>query len=305
MHKTKLTILLILLPLFNVIGQETILKGRFPIRDFQIKNDSITYIEKWDVKVAKLGDVEVNSRFIGGYGLKLTSENNLQMSITASNELEKETTSIRFFNKKIEKESAVYFYKGARIIDFYNISELNIVAISLTNNKIIIIDYNELPSLRKLIEIDNNALSRKIIYKDNSIFFITDKGKFYSYNLSTYKKNLLFEDNEVFTDFTIFKNEFIIFTLSGKIICYNHQKSTNQQIKIKDNFIISSYVKNNHLFCGSWNGQIYKVDLENFIMIDELIGHKRSVINIKYFDNDYIYSSSLDKTIKKWKLKKI
>ena len=117
MHKTKLTILLILLPLFYLIGQETILKGRFPIRDFQIKNDSITYIEKWDVKVAKLGDVEVNSRFIGGYGLKLTSENNLQISITASNELEKETTSIRFFNKKIEKESAVYFYKGATIFN--------------------------------------------------------------------------------------------------------------------------------------------------------------------------------------------
>jgi WD40 repeat protein len=58
----------------------------------------------------------------------------------------------------------------------------------------------------------------------------------------------------------------------------------------------------NKLICGSWNGEIYVIGITDFAIEKTLKHHNRSVMKIANYKDNIFLSSSLDKTIKKWKL---
>jgi outer membrane protein assembly factor BamB len=223
--------------------------------------------------------------------------------VTASNELVKNISSVRFFNTKNNRPENTYFYKKGKILDFVLIPELKLFVLSLTNKKIIVVNYQERPKFHKTIEINIEAIARKMIYKDNSLYFSTDKGEIYKYNFRDYKKTRLYNSKELITDFLIDKERLIISTINGKLQSVNLNTFSSSNLTFNDNFInVLVFYNHEKLICGTWTGKIFIVDLNSFSVKNEFSFHKRSILCIKKIDNQEVYSSSLDKTLKKWQL---
>lgn len=306
MLKTKLLYLFAIFQLLcstAVVAQEPeiIVKEDFSIRDFVISKDSVFYIKKRTACLYDKNTMSSKCFFIGGYGLKLNTNANSNSVITVSNELVDTVSSVRFYNKKKELFEFEYYYKKGKILDFLNIPEASLFVLSLTNNKIIFVDYQERPKFHKTIEINLNSLSRKLIYKNNILYFATDNGNVYKYNFHSYKKTLLYSADKLITEFVINDNNLIYTTIDGDICKVNLDLKTKTDFKIKNNFISAVLLTHNKLICGSWNGTVYIIDKNKFTIEKELYVHKRAILKIKKYDNN-IYSSSLDNTIKSWKL---
>jgi WD40 repeat protein len=300
MRRFKIMVVVLLLP-FSMAGQEVIKKTNFPSRDFYISQDSIVYIEKRNVQIESKNKIE--NYFIGGYGLEIYNSKISNETITASNELVRNISSVRFYNKNIQKVENVFNYRNGKIIDFLIIPELNMFVLSLTNKKIIFINFKERPTFRKAIEIKLDALSRKLIYKNNKLYYITDLGEIYQYDLASNTKELLYKEDGIITDFYLEKNIIIYATIYGQIVKVDMLTNNTEELNIEDDFIINSlYNEQNKLICGSWKGLIYVIDILNFRIIKELNYHKRTVLKILNYKDNIFYSSSLDKTIKKWKI---
>jgi WD40 repeat protein len=295
------TIIIFLLFPFSMIGQEVVKKTNFPSRDFYISQDSIYFIEKRDVHIIDKTSNNETDYFIGGYGLELFVDEINNEIITASNELVRNASSIWFYNKSTQKVGNVFNYRKGRIIDFLIIPELNMFVLSLTNKKIIFIDFKERPTFRKAIEIKLDALSRKLIYKNNKLYYATDLGQIFQYDLSRNTQKLLYKENNTITDFYLESNIILYATINGQIVKVDLLTSNIEELNIGDDFIINSlYNERNKLICGSWKGLIYVVDVLNFRIVNELKYHKRTVLKITNYKDNIFYSSSLDNTIKKW-----
>ena len=286
---------------YNAQDVETVIKTDFVIRDFYVTNDSIFYIKKRNAYLYDKKTKTSKNYFIGGYGLKIQTKENLNTIITVANELVDTVSSIRVYNKKLGEFESEFYYKKGKILDFLHLEEVKQFVLSLTSNKIIFIDYKDSPEYFKTIEIKLNSLSRKLLYKDNMLYFATDNGKIYKYDFLKYKKTLIHNGNNSITEFALIDQELIYTTIKGEIIKFN--LSTKKQTKIEiDNNFISTFLKyNDKLMCGSWNGKIYVLDINTFTIKRELNFHKRAIISLKKDKNNTIYSSSLDQTIKSWK----
>ncbi|WP_417558829.1 hypothetical protein, partial [Mesoflavibacter zeaxanthinifaciens] len=209
--------------------ESNVISADFAIRDFTITKDSIFYIKKRDAFLYNKKDQSQNNYFIGGYGLEIYTRENSNMIITASNELVRNVSSVRFYNKKTEKFDDVFYYKEGKIIDFLFIPEAKLFVLSLTNKKIVFIDYSKKPKFYKTIELNLNALSRKLIFKNNKVYFATDKGKIYEYDFYNYKKELVYNTGKLITDFIINENEIIYTTIKGEIIKVNRNSQETEK----------------------------------------------------------------------------
>lgn len=274
----------------------------FAIRDFTITKDSIFYIKKRDAFLLDKKNQSQDHYFIGGYGLEIYAKESSNMIVTASNELVRNVSSVRFYNKKTEKFDDVFYYKKGKIIDFLFIPEAELFVLSLTNKKIVFIDYSEKPKFYKTIELNLNALSRKLIFKNNKVYFATDNGEIYEYDFYNYKKELVYNTSKLITDFIINENEIIYTTIKGEIIKVNRNSQETEKIKFKNTFISTFENVDGTLICGGWNGEIFIIREKPFTLLKELNLHKRTILKIKPYKNNIIYTSSLDKTIKKWNL---
>lgn len=305
MPKLKFVYIALIFFTLPILAQEatTLVSEDFAIRDFEITPDSIFYIKK---RSSNLFDKTSGSKldyFIGGYGLKIKANQGSNTIITASNELVDTVSSVRFYNKKINDFDDVYYYRKAKIIDFIVIPEASLFVLGLTNNKIVFIDYEDRPYFYKTIELDLPSLPRKMIREDNLLYFVTDDGAIYKYNYHNYKQTLLYQTNEIITEFLVFDDELVCTTIEGRLINYNLVTQEERRLKIDNNFVSAMLFHESKLFCGSWNGLIYIIDLKSFQVESELKFHKRAILNIKKDTKNNIYSSSLDRTIKTWKLK--
>ena len=304
MKKIKFLIILILtLVQVKVNAQETktLVSTDFTIRDFSIYNDSVFFIKKRDVHLYDLKTKTSNEYFIGGYGLEMATNKNSNYIITASNELVRNVCSVRFYNKKTKTVEDVFYYKEAKILDFVLIPEAQVFAISLTNKKIIIINYQDKPKFYKTIEIKLNSLSRKIIIKDKNLYFATDNGNIYEYDFLNYKKKLLYNAKKLITDFIVVDDTLLYSTIDGFVTKVNLKSKTILNIKFDNNFVSSFLLVNNKIICGTWNGKIFILDINKLTIEKEFNFHKRAILKIKKY-GDNIFSCSLDKTIKSWKI---
>ena len=282
---------------------ETILKTDFAIRDFVTNNDSVYFIKKRDVYLLDLKNNQSKQCFVGGYGLEMEYLINSKILVTASNELVENISSVRFFNSKSDTPEDAFFYKNGRILDFLLIPELNVFALSLTTKKIIVVSYLDRPKFYKTIEIDLDVLARKISFKDNSLYFSTDIGEIYKYDFKDFNKTLIYNFNELITDFLIDKENLICSTIGGKLKSVKLDTFTVSSLSFNNNFInlLTTYDDEN-LICGSWNGKIFIIDLKTFSIKKEFNFHSRSILQLKKIKNQKLYSTSLDKTLKKWEL---
>lgn len=306
MQKVRLIVLIVILQVLfiNQYGAqevETVLKTDFVIRDFEIFKDSIFYIKKRDAFIFDKKTKSSKHYFIGGYGLKINTNENANTILTVANELVDTVSSIRVYNKKLAEFEAEFFYKKGKILDFLLLEQEKLFVLSLTTNKIIFIDYKDRPEYYKTIEIKLNSLSRKLLYKDNMLYFATDNGNVYKYDFLNYKKTLIHDGNNVITDFILIEDSLIYTTIKGDIIKISLTTNEKTKIKVENNFISTFLKFENNLICGSWNGKIYILDIDTFVIKKELNHHERAIITIKKDENNNIYSSSLDNTIKSWK----
>ena len=300
MRMINIKAIILLLP-FSMVGQEVIKKTNFPVRDFHVSQDSMWFIKKRDVHIIDRPNNNETNYFIGGYGLEIFVDSTNNEIITASNELVRNISSVRFYNKSTKKVENVFYYKKGRSIDFLIIPELNMFVLSLTNKKIIFINFEEKPAFRKAIEIELDALSRKLIYKNNKLYYITDLGEIYQYDLANNRKELLYKEDSIITDFYLENNIIIYATINGQIVKVDMLTNNKEELNLGDDFIINSlYNEQNKLICGSWKGLIYVIDILNFRIIKELNYHKRTVLKVLNYKDNIYYSSSLDNTIKKW-----
>jgi WD40 repeat protein len=298
MRRFKIIVVVLLLS-FSMVGQEVIKKTNFPSRDFYISQDSIVYIEKRNVKIE--GENKKEDYFIGGYGLEIYNSKTSNEIITASNELVKNVSSVRFYNKNTKKVENVFYYKKGKSLDFLIIPELNTFVLSLTNKKIVFINFKNKPSFKRTIEIKLKTLSRKLIYRNNKLYYATDLGEIYQYDMVNNSKELLYKTDSIITDFYLSDSILIYSTIDGKITRINMQTNKKREINLGNNFInIMVEYQQDKLVCGSWKGLIYVIDVFNFAVKKELNYHTRTVLKILNYNDNIFYSSSLDKTIKKW-----
>lgn len=303
MKKIKLILLLGFITTFAFSQEaETVIKADFGIRDFIIQKDSIIYIKKRDVHLKDLKTQSNADYFIGGYGLKFLKDNNPNTIITVSNELVDNVSSVRFYDKaKEDFESVFYNYEG-KILDAIIVPKLNILILSLISEKIIIVDYSERPKFLKFSEIELKSFSRKMIYKNDFLFYCTDNGEIYKYNINTYQSELIYKGKELITDFFMDGETIFLSTNSGILKKVNIKTNKEEQTKISDNFINTFINSKGNLVCGSWNGEIFIINKKDLKLKQKLSIHKRSVLKIETQDDSVFHSSSLDKTIKKWYL---
>ncbi|WP_223032313.1 WD40 repeat domain-containing protein [Hanstruepera marina] len=280
---------------------ETVIEADFVIRDFFIQQDSIIYIKKRDVHLYDIETKLSKDYFIGGYGLELITSKNTNQIITASNELVRNVSSVRFYNKETGKFDDVFYYKQGKILDFLLLPKSKLFILSLTNKKIIFVDYQDKPRFYRTIELNLNTLSRKLINKDNKLYFATDQGDIFEYDYRNYEKKLIYRSKALITDFKIENGILVYANIDGEIIKINLKTNQKEIINIKNTFI-NTFMRfnNNTLVCGAWSGEVFIVTLDNFSVNKTYKLHKRAIIKIKKVENNIIYSSSLDKTLKKW-----
>lgn len=283
---------------------ETLISEDFAIRDFIVGKDSLCFIKKRDVYLYDLKTKTSKDFFIGGYGLKIDAKIGDDLIITSSNELVDTVSSVRFYSKKKDAFEDEFYLTEGKILDFVNIPEASLFVLSMTNKKIIFIDYEERPYFYKNIEIDLNSFSRKLICVDNILYFATDNGKIFKYNYHAYTKSLLYDAKELISEFTL-KGDFLFYaTINGDIFKVNLKSKAFQKLKLENNFVSAMEIIDENLVCGSWSGRVYIINVNSFSIVDELDIHKRAILRIKSDNTKNIYSSSLDRTIKRWTLKK-
>ncbi|TBV28270.1 MULTISPECIES: hypothetical protein [Meridianimaribacter] len=281
---------------------ETVIKTDFGIRDFIVQKDSIIYIKKRNAYLKDIKTKTTKDYFIGGYGLKFLQDNKPNTIITVSNELVNNVSSVRFYDKKKDRFESVFYNDEGKIIDAVILPELNLFILSLISEKIIIVNYSKKPKFLKIAEISLNTFSRKMVYEEGALLYCTDKGKVYKYNINNYQNELIYDGNELITDFFIDGETIFLSTNSGILKKVNIETNKEEQTKISDNFINTFINSKENLVCGSWNGDIYIINKKDLKLKQKLSIHKRSVLKIETQDDSIFYSSSLDKTIKKWYL---
>ncbi|GAA4268729.1 hypothetical protein [Hyunsoonleella aestuarii] len=295
---------LVFLP-FTLTAQETVRSNSFSVRDFIIEKDSIFLIEKRNVMYYDLSveSSQFHSYFIGGYGLEIYNDERNNEIITVSNEFIQNVCSLRFYNKSSKKVEQVYYYKGGKSLDVLIIQELKYAILSLSNNKIIVVDFSKKPTFEIIHDIQLNSVSRKIIYQGNKLYYAADHGNIYVYDLSSEKSSLIYSYGKEITDFFMDKRQIIFSTIDGEVINYNKVDNGLSKLVIENDFVLNMInFQEDKLVCGTFKGQIIIINYNDMSIINKLKYHKQSVIKIINNSKNEFYSSSIDKTIKKWTL---
>ncbi len=279
---------------------QTVYKSDFTIRDIAMVKESLFFIKKRDLFIYDPKTKELHNRFIGGYGLEFVNNtSNWEGVITVSNELVENVSSIRFFKTLKEKPDYVFYNYEGKILDYVDIPEQKLFAISLISSKIIFIDYSEKPKFTKSIEIDLEAPARKILYNGNYLYFATDLGEIYEYDLNTYSKKKLIADSTLITNFIIRDRQLWYSTVDGYLKSSDFDQQNEAVFKINDSFAVTFIDDNENLICGTWDGRVVILKKDNLKVKSNQQVHKQSILKIIKHD-DIFYSCSVDGTIKKW-----
>jgi hypothetical protein len=301
MKKIKIFLLLVFLAI-NASAQETLVNGDFTIRDFFVEKDSIFYIEKRDVKYRNIKDINkvFDSYFIGGYGLRIF--NNLNEIITVSNEFEQTVSSLRFYNKKSKIVEEIFYYKKGKAIASIQIPEYKFMVISMNDKNIIVVDYSKRPIFKEVHKIQLKSLARTVYYHNKSLFYATDFGDIFKYNFDSKESVLVYSCKEKITALNFYMDDIIFTTTQGNILIYNQEQGITKSLNIKNNFVLNTIIYDNKLICGTFKGSIIVVNLKNRLIEKLLDYHNKSVLSIVKGKRNEFYSSSIDRTLKKWKL---
>jgi len=296
----------------NITAQETILKTNFTVRDFKIIDNTLLYIEKRDIKSFNLETTAKNTFFkgegffIGGYGLRIFHSKKQQQIITASNELGSNRSSIRFYDiikKDINKFHVLY---DTGLIDFFVEPKDSVFVLSKKDFTIETYKYGGKPRYQKTDSLKTDSYARKIELSNNNLFYITDSGNVFQYNLRTKENKLLYQGENLLVSFIFDKNyrNMYVSTFDGKIIKINLFGSSKSEALNFGSHIIEAIniFDDKYIIAGDWSGSIKIIDL-NTNEIKKTYNTKKRIVKI-VVKGDHFYTSSSDKTIKKWEIDK-
>lgn len=294
----------------NLFCQEVMLQSRFAIRDFLIVDNTILYIEKRNIKsvniISKQPDtiVKSNGYFIGGYGLNIFHHSDSSQVVTSSNELVKDRSSIRFYDIVKGEVNKYHVYYTTKLMDISLDFDQRMLFLSKKNLFIEIFKYGGKPRYKKLDSIKLDSYSRRLRFYNNKLYYITDSGKVFEYNLITRVNRLLYQNDKLLINFIFDKKHEIIYMTSydGKVIEVNIDNPGSTRVFSFGNEIIEAIniFEDKYLIAGDWLGEIKVIDLKNFSE-KRKISNKKRIIKIEVKGNCF-YASSADKTIKKWKI---
>ncbi len=296
----------------KAIGQELVLKTNFTVRDFQIVDSTLVYIEKRDIKsynlISRTNDTlfKNGSFFIGGYGLRIFYSKKQKTIITASNELVKNRSSIRFYNTEKKDINKFHVLYDTELMDFFIQPNDSLFFLSKKDSTIIGYKYGNKPRYKKTDSIKTDSYARNIKLLNSTLIYLTDSGKVFQYNLKTKKNKLLYEGENLLVSFIFDKNYKNIYatTFDGKIIKISLSNPLESQEYNFGNHIIEAIniYMDKYLIVGDWSGQIGIIDINTNEVVKKHNDKKRIVkIIVK---GDYFYTSSSNRTIKKWKIDK-
>lgn len=280
---------------------EKIVSSDFTIRDFCFSNNQLSYLKKWDIFLFDPQTSSYKDYFIGGYGLKMEMLPNSNTIVTVSNELVENVSSVRFFNRSSKSFERVFYNYEGKILDFLIIPEAKLFVLSLISNKIVFIDYSENQRFLKTIEIKNDTLSRTMDYKNGVLYFATDRGAVFKYNLSTYQKAKIFETKNSITQISVQGNKLYFTSINGEVGRVDLLSKEFKNIFINNDFVSTFAYAQKQLVLGTWKGDIVLLDAEKFEVEEQFKAHKKAILKIMS-NEDSVYSSSIDGTIRKWTL---
>jgi WD40 repeat protein len=305
----RLLILLLSLLYFSALySQEIVLKTKFSIRDFKINDNTIVYIEKRDIKnvnlISKKEDslIKKSGYFIGGYGLNIYYPKTEDFIITSSNEWLRNRSSIRFYNiktKAVDKYNVLY---KTELMDFLLLPEKKMFFLSEKKHTIEVYKYGGKPRYKLIDKINLNSFARKLRFKNNKLYYITDSGKLFQYDIENKENKLIYEGNVILTNF-VFDNEsnnIYITTFNGKLIKVEVNNSfKNKEIFIGDTVIEALNIQGDFIITGDWNGAIKLIEKET-LEVQKEFKIKKRIIKIRVQNNNVFYTSSADKTLRRW-----
>lgn len=293
-----------------VFGQEKLVKSNFAIRDFDILGETLVYIQKRDLKCLNLKtqkrDTLFNndSFFIGGYGLKLFYTRDKKRIITASNELIRNISSIRFFNtekKEVNKYEVLY---EKNLLDFFAFPKDRLLFLSRKDNSIQIYKYGRKLDYNKLDSLKLDSFSRKIYYDGSLLYYITDSGKVVSYDLIKKKDEIILTTKEILVNFIVDAKHKYLYasTFSGKILKVDLvNKTLVGEFKFGNKIIEAIDIYDDRfIIAGDWNGIIKIIDTEN-LFEKYSFNNKKRIIKIKVLGS-FFYTSGSGRHIKRWRI---
>jgi outer membrane protein assembly factor BamB len=304
-------ILILLIFPCKVFCQEVILNTNFAVRDFKIKGNTLIYIEKRDIKSFNLQTKKPdtlfanNSFFIGGYGLNIYCTKESNEIVTSSNELIRDISSIRFYDIKKKEVDKYEVYYSTGLIDFLLLEENKMMFLSKKNKCIDIFNYDGSPRYKKIDSIKTDSYSRKLQFKDDKLYYITDNGGLYEYNLTTRNNKLLNKTHYLLTNFLISEGNIYATTFNGFLIKVDIKTGSIRNRIIIGNEIVEALeiLDNKYIITGDWSGNIKVINKNNFKITKQYYNkNNKRIIKIVSSENNCFFSSSSDKTIKKWKI---
>lgn len=293
-----------------ILSQEVIVKTDFAVRDFKIKDNSLVYIEKRDIKSVNLETKKPdtlfkgNRFFIGGYGLNIFYLKDTNQIVTSSNELIRNVSSIRFYNLQKKEVNKYEVYYTTELMDFLIATEKKLLFLSKKDSTIEILKYGAKPRYKKTNVITLDSYVRKMIYYKGKLYYITDSGKLFEYFIATNNSKLLYKGSVILTNFVISDSDVFITTISGEIIRFNLDTKRADKIKVSSEIIEAiAPLNNGKIVVGDWSGNIFIVNRDNFQVVEKHKLKKR-IIKISSIEPNIFYTSSADFTIRKWIIEK-
>ncbi|WP_242092368.1 hypothetical protein [Aestuariivivens sediminicola] len=300
----------ILLLFSKATCQDIVVETGFTVRDFEIIENTLLYIEKRHIKnfnfKSKQRDSLINSEgfFIGGYGLRLYPFLDQDLIVTASNELVKDRSSIRFYNVSTKSINKYHVYYTTELMDFEIAPKDSLFFLSKKDKQIAIFKYGDVPRYNKIDSLNLDSYCRKLKYHKENLYGITDSGTIFSYNVKTKVKKRVYHGNSLLVNFTFDKQHENMFvtTFNGDLIKVNiNGNAQNKTIHIgKDIIEAIAIYEDKYILTGDWNGQIKLIDIQNLSLI-KAWNNKKRIVKILSGEQCF-YTSSADRTIKKWKI---
>ena len=299
--------MILLLLSVGLYSQEIIVNTKFAVRDFKIKDSTLVYIEKRNIKSVNLQTKKPdtlftkNSFFIGGYGLNIFYPKDTNQIITASNELVRNVSSIRFYDlqkKAVNKYEVLY---PTELMDFLIIPEKRLFFLSKKDLSIEIFKYGSKPRYQKQNVITLDSFARKMQFYNEKLYYITDSGKLYEYDFELNKVSLLYQGNTILVNFVINDIDIFITTDKGEVVKVNMTNKETSKLKVSNEIIEAiAVVDTNKIVVGDWAGNIYVLSnqLENIHQFKL----KKRIIKIRSNSKNVFFTSSDDFTIRKWHL---
>ena len=295
--KRLLSVLIIFIgSISSTIGQEVIFESNYTIRDFIIHGDTIVISNESDIEIYKNKNL-IHKYYAGGHILRIDYHKKNQI-ISIANKYKKHKGSIRIYDILENKLKRVYTFDKSPILDYQFIDNQKII-VSFNNGELITFETKRIKLDKRY---NSNDKIRKIKIIDDSIMACSDNGTVMRIYNEEFDILVPSHRNDKLISFT--DTDFGIIAISDKGELFKYFKKDATRNKITNTILTDIVSINKKLIAvSSWSGTIYIINPKNLSVIKTIKAHDGIIVKLRVFGGN-LYSSSFDRTIKKWNIYK-